>query len=96
MNNAVIHEKCQLNKSIVAENTVIGAGCVLGAFEEAENETDPHIYTHGLVTVGEDSVVPENIRVGKNCVISGETEASDYEDGILASGKSLIKNGEQV
>ena len=96
MNNAVIHEKCQLNKSIVAENTVIGAGCVLGAFEEAENETDPHIYTNGLVTVGEDSVVPENIRVGKNCVISGETEASDYEDGILASGKSLIKNGEQV
>ncbi|MBR3643975.1 MAG: glucose-1-phosphate adenylyltransferase [Parasporobacterium sp.] len=96
MNNAVIHEKCQLNKSIVAENTVIGAGCVLGAFAEAENETDPHIYTNGLVTVGEDSVVPENIRVGKNCVISGETEASDYEDGILASGKSLIKNGEQV
>ncbi|MBQ7582415.1 MAG: glucose-1-phosphate adenylyltransferase [Lachnospiraceae bacterium] len=96
MNNATIHEKCELNKSIVAENTVIGAGCVLGAFEEAENETDPNIYTNGLVTVGEDSVVPENVRIGKNCVISGQTDESDYEDGVLPSGKSLIKTGEEV
>ncbi|MCR5268506.1 MAG: glucose-1-phosphate adenylyltransferase [Lachnospiraceae bacterium] len=96
MNNATIHEKCELNKSIVAENTVIGAGCVLGAFEEAENETDPSIYTNGLVTVGEDSVVPENVRIGKNCVISGQTDESDYEDGVLPSGKSLIKTGEEV
>ncbi len=96
MNNAVIHENCELRKSIVAENTVIGAGCVLGDFEEAENETDPTIYTNGLVTIGEDSVIPENIHIGKNSVVSGETEASDYENGILESGKTLIKNGEQV
>ncbi len=96
MNNAVIHEGCELNKSIVAENTVIGANCILGAFDEEPNETDPHIYTHGLVTVGEDSVVPENIRVGKNSVISGITDPSDYTDNTLGSGKSLIKVGEQV
>ena len=96
MNNAIIHENSELNKSIIAENTVIGAGCVLGTFDEAPNETDPHIYTNGLVTVGEDSVIPDNIRVGKNSVISGVTDASDYPDGILESGKTLIKNGEQV
>ena len=92
MNNAVIHEGCELNKSIVAENTVIGAGCILGAFDEAPNETDPHIYTNGLVTIGEDSVVPEGIRVGKNSVISGVTDASDYPDQVLGSGKTLIKS----
>ena len=94
MNNAVIHEGCELNKSIIAENTVIGANCILGAFDEVPNETDPHIYTHGLVTVGEDSVVPEGIRVGKNSVISGVTDASDYPDQTLGSGKTLIKVGE--
>ena len=92
MNNAVIHEGCELNKSIIAENTVIGAGCILGAFDEAPNETDPHIYTNGLVTVGEDSVIPEGIRVGKNSVISGVTDASDYPDQVLGSGKTLIKS----
>ncbi len=96
MNNAVIHEGCEINKSIVAENTVIGAGCILGAFDEVPNETDPHIYTHGLVTIGEDSVVPDNIRIGRNSVVSGVTDASDYPDNMLASGKTLIKNGEQV
>ena len=92
MNNAVIHEGCELNKSIVAENTVIGAGCILGAFDEAPNETDPHIYTNGLVTIGEDSVIPEGIRIGKNSVISGVTDASDYPDQVLGSGKTLIKS----
>ena len=92
MNNAVIHENCELNKSIIAENTVIGPGCVLGAFDEVPNETDPSIYTNGLVTVGEDSVIPENVRIGRNSVVAGRTRASDYKEGILASGKTLIKS----
>lgn len=96
MNNAIIHEGCELNKAIIAENSVIGANCILGAFDEAENETDPHIYTHGIVTVGEDSVIPDNITIGKNSVVSGNTVASDYVDGVLGSGKSLIKTGERA
>ena len=96
MNNTIIHEGCELNKAIVAENTVIGANCVLGAFEEKENETDPHIYTHGIVTVGEDSVIPDNITIGKNSVVYGVTSPEDYENGVLYSGKSLIKTGENA
>lgn len=96
MNNTIIHEGCELNKAIVAENTVIGANCVLGAFEEKENETDPHIYTHGIVTVGEDSVIPDNITIGKNSVVYGVTSPEDYENGVLNSGKSLIKTGENA
>ena len=62
--------------------------------EEAENDTAPHIYNHGLVTIGEKSVIPDGISVGKNSVISGVTAAADYEDSQLASGKTLIKAGE--
>ncbi len=95
MNNVVIREKSEINKAIIAENTQIGSGCLLGAFDEVENETDPHIYTNGLVTVGENSVIPDGITVGKNSVINGVTKASDYDDGVLGSGKTLIRTGEQ-
>jgi glucose-1-phosphate adenylyltransferase len=74
---------------------VIGDNVRLGIGEEAENETAPHIYNHGIVTVGEKSVIPNGITVGKNSVIFGVTDDSDYVDSYLASGKTLIKAGEQ-
>jgi glucose-1-phosphate adenylyltransferase len=67
----------------------------LGIGEEVENETDPHIYNHGIVTVGEKSVVPQGITVGKNSVVFGVTGPEDYENGNLPSGKTLIKAGEK-
>ena len=63
--------------------------------EEAENETAPHIYNHGIVTIGERSVIPDGVSVGRNSVVFGTTTAKDYTDGSLASGKTLIKAGEQ-
>jgi len=95
MNNTVIGDGCELYKTIIAENVEIGAGSRFGIGDEAENETDPHIYNHGLVCIGERSVVPEGITVGKNACIFGVTEESDYEDKALASGKTLIKAGEE-
>ena len=94
MNHTTIGENCELYKAIVAEETVIGNGVRLGIGEEAQNETAPHIYNHGLVTVGEKSVIPDGITVGKNSVIFGVTDAADYENACLASGKTLIKAGE--
>lgn len=94
MNNSVIKKNCELNKAIIAEQTVIGDNVKLGVGEEAENDTAPHIYNHGIVTVGEKSVVPDGITVGKNSVIFGVTTADDYENSSLASGKTLIKAGE--
>jgi len=91
MNGVNIGENCEIYKGIIAENTDIGKNVKLGVGEETENDTAPHIYNHGLVTVGEKSVIPDGIIVGKNSVIFGETEASDYTDGCLASGKTLIK-----
>ena len=95
MNETQIGKGCELNKAIVAENVEIGDYVKLGVGEEADNETDPHIYNHGLVTIGEKSVIPSKVTVGKNSVVSGITTVEDYADYYLGSGKTLIKAGDR-
>ena len=51
MNQTQIGEECEINKAIIAENVVVGNQVKLGVGEEAENDTAPHIYNHGLVTM---------------------------------------------
>ena len=68
MNQTQIGEGCEINKAIIAENVVVGNQVKLGVGEETENDTAPHIYNHGLVTIGEKSVIPDGISVGKNSV----------------------------
>ncbi len=94
MNGTVIGKNCQINKGIIAEKVVIEDDVILGVGEEVENETHPHIYAHGIVTIGEKSVIPKKLKVGKNTVIAGVTTDADYTDGFFQSGKSLIKESE--
>ena len=95
MNGTVIGSDCELNKVIAAENVTIGNNVKLGFGEEAPNETEPHIYNSGIVTIGEKSVVPQDVTVGKNTCVFGVTTAMDYPDNCLASGKTLIKAGDE-
>ena len=76
---------------ITAEGVRVGNGVVMGAGEDRENESDPHIYRDGLVTLGEGSVIPDGVRIGKNVMIFGETDLSDYPGGTLAGGRTLTK-----
>lgn len=94
MNQTQIGNNCTIEKAIIDENTVIGDCVELGTMPEKQNDTRPDIYNSGLVTIGEKSIIPGNIKIGKNAVVSGETDASDYPNGILDSGKTLIKVGE--
>ncbi len=94
MNDTTIGKNCEINKGIIAENVTIGNDVKLGVGEEIENDTAPHIYNHGLVTIGEKTVVPNGVSVGKNSVVSGNTTVADYPDMYLGSGKTLIKAGE--
>ena len=94
MNYSAVGSGCQINKAIIAENVVIEDNVITGEGDEAPNEKAAHIYTDGLVTIGEKSVIPSNVKIGKNTVISGVTEAGDYPDSYLMSGKALIKAGE--
>ena len=96
MNGTVIGEGCIVDKAIIAENVDIGASCELGVGEEAPNEKKPNIYSFGLVTIGENSVIPEGVKIGKNTAIFGPTDKSEYPDGLLKSGSSLIKVGDEA
>ncbi|MBQ5674035.1 MAG: glucose-1-phosphate adenylyltransferase [Lachnospiraceae bacterium] len=96
MNDTEIGKNGEIIKGVIAENVKIGDNVKLGVGEEVDNETDPHIYNSGLVTVGERSYIPNNVSVGKNSVVFGETQEEDYPDHYLPSGKSLIKVGDEA
>lgn len=96
MNGTTIGEGSVINKAIIAENVQIGNNVELGVGEEAPNDLAPHIYSFGLVTIGEHSTVPDGVKVGKNTAIFGPTQADEYPDGLLKSGSSLIKVGDLV
>ena len=96
MNHSTIGANCEITKAIVSEDVQIGDNVVLGAFEEVDNETHPHIYNQGLVCIGDKTVIPGDVKIGKNVVVSGITTKEDYPDNILVSGKSLIKAGDKA
>ncbi|MCI2049451.1 MAG: glucose-1-phosphate adenylyltransferase [Lachnospiraceae bacterium] len=95
MNDTVIGDGCSLEKVIAAEEVKIGNNDRFGEGEEAVNETDPNIYTDGLVVLGGRCVVPDNVVTGKNVLIGGTTVIGDYPGGRLESGKSLVKAGDE-
>lgn len=93
MSNTKLGENCEVYKAIVAEDVTIGNHVALGIGEEVPNESAPHIYNQGLVTVGEKSVIPDGVKVGKNTVIFGRTSEADYDNFYLPGGRTLIKGG---
>lgn len=93
MNQSEVGEGCEINKTIIAEDTIIKNNVRTGIGEEVDNETDPHIYNHGLVCIGEKSIVPSGVTIGKNVCVFGETTDEDYVDKALASGRTLNKVG---
>ena len=94
MNNAQIGYGTEIDKAIIAEEVKVGSRVKMGVGEEKPNDFAPHIYSFGLVTVGEKSVIPDDVTIGKNTAIIGETTADEYPGGILESGCSIIKAGE--
>ena len=96
MASTSIGEGTIVDKAIIAENVQVGNGVVLGTGEEVPNKERPDIYSFGLVTIGEDSVIPDGVKIGKNTAISGVTDLTDYKDGVLESGGTLIKAGDKV
>lgn len=96
MQDVVIGENCVIDKSIIAEHVNVGDNVTLGIGSDIPNKLKPNIYSFGLVTIGENSVIPANVQIGKNTAISGVTVKEDYVDGVLESGETLIKVGEQA
>lgn len=95
MKNTTIGENCTIDKAIIAEEVEISDGVVMGIGEDVPNKVQPKIYSFGLVTIGENSYIPPNVKIGKNTAISGDTTPDDYQEGVLASGETLIKAGDR-
>lgn len=95
MKNTTIGENCTIDKAIIAEEVEISDGVVMGIGEDVPNKVQPKIYSFGLVTIGENSYIPPNVKIGKNTAIAGDTTPDDYNEGVLASGETLIKVGER-
>ena len=91
MENVVIEEGAVVDRCIIDRNNIIGKGAVLGEGENIPNELKPNIYNTGITVVGENSVIPDGVHIGKNCVIYGKTSVENYPNGVVASGKSVIK-----
>lgn len=96
MKDVKIGKNCIIDKSIVAESAEIGDDVTLGIGAETENKCKPDIYAFSLVTIGENSKIPSGVQIGKNTAISGITSKEDYPNGLLESGETLIKAGEQA
>lgn len=96
MRDVAIGENCVIEKAIIAENTEIGSDVVIGIGSDAPNRVKPDIYHGGLSVIGENSRIPSGIQIGKNTALAGMTLITDYPNGVLESGETLIKAGDRV
>lgn len=93
MGKTVIGENTVIDHCIIDEDCEIGSNVIMGQGENIPSETKPNIYNSGITVIGSNTRVPDGITIGKNCVIFGRTNESDYLDGKLESGKSVVREG---
>ncbi len=96
LGNVGISENCVIEKCILAEEVKIGSGVHMGMGDCIPNQFQPELYYTGITVVGDESKIPDRVRIGKNCVIDGITQLSDYSQGILYSGQTLMMKGSLV
>ena len=89
-----IGEGTIVSNSIIMNHSQIGGGCNIEKAIIDENVCIGDNVEIGLMP--EKTVIPSDVKIGKNTVISGETDTSDYSNGCLDSGKTLIKAGETL
>ena len=94
MGRSVIGRDAFLERCIVDNSCIIGAGAHLGFGDFAPNVDKPNIYDSNITVLGEHTFVPDGVKIGKNCVLYGTTTACDYSDGHLASGYNIIRGME--
>jgi glucose-1-phosphate adenylyltransferase len=95
MESCIIGKNSVIDRSIIDQNTKVGAGVVIGEGENTPNEDKPKIYNTGITVIGSDTSIPDGVKIGKNCVIKGIVSTGDFVDSKLESGKSIIVGGEK-
>ena len=80
-----------LKRCILDTDSTVGDNVKMGFGDDVANAMQPKVYNTGITVVGESSSIPDGVEIGKNCVVFGITSPSDYLDGALLSGESIIK-----
>jgi glucose-1-phosphate adenylyltransferase len=91
MSGCYVGKGTKIERCIIDTECTIGEGTTIGVGENIANIHRAKIYDTGITVIGEYSTIPDNVRIGKNCVIFGKTTPSDYQDGLLESGQSIVK-----
>lgn len=96
MKDVVIGKGTIIDRGIIAEGARIGDQVTIGIGSDAPNKLKPDIYNYNLIAVGENTKIPNGVQIGKNTAVAGITTTDDYPNGVLDSGETLIKAGEQL
>lgn len=91
MSDTVIGADSVIERCVIDEQCRVGKGVRMGVGENIPNETKPNIYNTGITVMGMHSTVPDGVTLGKNCVVYGTTDAADYPQGVLESGRSVVR-----
>lgn len=90
MSDTKIGANCYLERTIVAEECMIGENVKIGVLDFSENKELPHIYDSGLTVIGDKTTLPDGVIIGKNCALYGNLSADLFADHKLDSGLNLI------
>ena len=90
MENTIIRKGACLERCVVDASCDVGENVRIGVGANVPNEFKPKIYDTGITVLGENTKVPDGVTIGKNCVIYGTTVYTDYKEGKLESGGSLV------
>jgi glucose-1-phosphate adenylyltransferase len=90
INDSWIGPGAVVERAIVDENVVIGAGTFLGYGEDSTpNHELPDRLNTGITVVGSNAHIPSGLRIGRNVLIHSDRVESDFPGTEIASGESV-------
>ncbi|GAC1653645.1 MAG: glucose-1-phosphate adenylyltransferase [Herpetosiphon sp.] len=92
MLNTTIEAGAVIDRCVIDEAVVIGAGATVGAGQSVRpNRTEPGTITDGLTVVGTRATIPGGITIGRNCRIDPDVSGSDFQGLEIPSGATTMR-----
>ncbi len=92
MRDTVIEAGAVVDRAIVDEDVLIGAGAVVGHGDEwRPNMTEPDHFAEGLTVIGHQVRLPDGIVIGRHCRIDPEVTAAELPGLEIPSGATVMK-----
>jgi glucose-1-phosphate adenylyltransferase len=88
LRNVHIGADAVVDRCVIDDDTVIGAGALVGHGEdEAPNRQLPDVLNTGLTLIGLNTHVPPGYKIGRNVQVHSRTDADEFpSEGEVVSG----------